>query len=65
MQQSYDVFFASSNFNKYNEAKKILEIFGIRLGFFKCELEEIQSDSLSQIAQKKLLMHSNNVKNLS
>lgn len=55
MQQSYDVFFASSNFNKYNEAKKILEIFGIRLGFFKCELEEIQSDSLSQIAQKKVI----------
>jgi XTP/dITP diphosphohydrolase len=54
MQQSYDVFFASSNLNKYIEAKKILENFGVHLGFFKCELEEIQSNSLSNVAQKKV-----------
>ncbi len=54
MPQSYDLFFASSNFQKYQEAKKILEDFEIRLGFFKCELEEIQSDSTSLIARKKV-----------
>ncbi|MFB5598187.1 MAG: non-canonical purine NTP pyrophosphatase, partial [Nitrosopumilaceae archaeon] len=54
MQQSYDVFFASSNINKYIEAKKILDNFGISLGFFKCDLEEIQSDSVNQIALRKV-----------
>ncbi len=55
MRQSYDVFFASSNKNKYQEAKKILENFGIRIGFFKCELKEIQSDLLKEIATHKVL----------
>lgn len=53
MQQSFDLYFASSNINKFNEAKKILNNFGIHIGFFKCELEEIQSDSLSDIAKNK------------
>ncbi len=53
MQQSFDLLFASSNRHKYQEAKKILDPFGINLGFFKSELEEIQSNSLKDIASKK------------
>ena len=53
MQRSFDLFFVSSNRHKYQEAKKILDSFGINLGFFKSELEEIQSDSLKDIASKK------------
>ncbi|MGH1567410.1 MAG: RdgB/HAM1 family non-canonical purine NTP pyrophosphatase [Nitrosopumilus sp.] len=53
MQQLFDLFFASSNNNKYNEIKKILDFFGINIGFFKYPLEEIQSDSLKNIASKK------------
>ena len=54
MQMSYDVFFASSNKNKFFEAKKILEEFNISLGFFKCNLLEIQSDKLEDIALQKI-----------
>lgn len=53
MPQSFDIFFASSNLHKFKEAKKILDDFGINLGFFKCELEELQSDSLNEIAKHK------------
>ena len=53
MQQSFDLLFASSNVHKFQEAKKILEHFGIKLGFYKCNLEEIQSDSLKEIANHK------------
>jgi len=53
MPESYDVLFASSNTHKYEEAKKILAEFGIKLGFFQTELVEIQDDSLSEIALKK------------
>ena len=53
MQKSFDLFFVSSNNHKYVEAKSILETFGIKLGFLKSELEEIQSNSLDEIAQRK------------
>ena len=53
MQQSFDIFFVSSNKHKYLEAKTILDSFGIRLGFLKQGLEEIQSDSIKKIATKK------------
>ena len=53
MQQSFDLFFASSNNHKYHEAKKILDSFGIQLGFFESNLEEIQSNLLKDIALKK------------
>lgn len=60
MQQSYnnintkyDLFFASSNTHKYEEANRILESFGISLGFFKPEIDEIQSDDIKHIARKK------------
>ena len=53
MQQSFDLFFVSSNNHKYQEAEKILNTFGICLGFSKYALEEIQSNSLKDIALKK------------
>ena len=53
MQQSFDLFFVSSNKHKYNEVQKILRSFGIKLGFFKTSLEEMQSSSLKIIAAKK------------
>lgn len=55
MQQLYDVYFASSNKNKYSEAKEILSSFGIKLGFFRCELEERQSETLKGVAHYKAL----------
>src|SRR5210317_1664751 len=53
MHKSFDLFFASSNSHKYHEAKNILDLFGINLGFLKSNLEEIQSNSLHDIAIKK------------
>ncbi|MBT8251743.1 MAG: RdgB/HAM1 family non-canonical purine NTP pyrophosphatase [Nitrosopumilus sp.] len=53
MQKSFDLFFVSSNNHKYAEAKSILETFGIKLGFLKSNLEEIQSNSLDEIAVRK------------
>ena len=53
MQQLYDLYFVSSNNHKYKEAKKILDSFGVELGFFKSNLEEIQSSSLKIIAKQK------------
>jgi len=55
MPKLYDVLFASSNIHKYEEAEKILAEFEIKLEFFKTDLMEIQSDSLSEIALKKVL----------
>ena len=53
MQRSSNLLFASSNKKKYIEARKILDSFGIKIDFFKCELEETQSDSIKEIALKK------------
>ena len=53
MHKSSDLFFVSSNRHKYDEAKKILDSFGITLGFFKSSLQEIQSNSLHDIAIAK------------
>ena len=53
MPQSFDLFFVSSNNHKYQESEKILNEFGIDIGFFKYDLEEIQSDLLKDIALKK------------
>jgi len=50
-----DVLFASSNTNKYEEAKKILAEFDIELDFFQTDLVEIQDDSLAKIAVQKAL----------
>lgn len=53
MPKSFDLFFVSSNENKYREARKILSGFGVDAGFICSSLEEIQSDSLREIAEKK------------
>ena len=50
MQKSFDLYFVSSNNHKFQEAKIILDSFGIKLGFIKSTLEEIQSNSLKEIA---------------
>jgi XTP/dITP diphosphohydrolase len=55
MSQLFDVYFASSNKNKYQEVKKILGKFGIKVGFFRCKLTEIQADSIKEIANQKVL----------
>ncbi len=54
MLQSYDVYFASSNRNKFFEVRKILNEFNINVGFYKCSLQEIQSNSLEKIASQKI-----------
>ena len=54
MQMSFDVLFASSNRNKFNEAKNILSNCKIDLGFFKSSLTEIQAKSIKQIAALKV-----------
>lgn len=53
MHKLFDLYFVSSNSHKYKEAKSILDSFGIKLGFLKLNLEEIQSNSLKEIAEKK------------
>lgn len=53
MQPLSDLFFVSSNVHKYQEAKQILNSFGVRVNFFKSILEEIQSDSFEEIALRK------------
>tara|TARA_B110000263_G_scaffold178588_1_gene156246 strand:- start:89 stop:646 length:558 start_codon:yes stop_codon:yes gene_type:complete len=53
MLQSSKLFFASSNSHKFEEAKRILSKIEIDLTLFKTKLEEIQSDSLAQIATRK------------
>lgn len=53
MQTLYSLYFATSNKNKFVEAKSILSEFGISLGLFKCNLQEIQSDTLEEVARHK------------
>ena len=53
MQQSFDLFFVSSNKHKCLGLKNILDSFGIRLGFLKLSLEEIQSNSIKKKVQIK------------
>ena len=45
------VFFATGNINKFNEARSILSPCGIRVGMLRLKGDEIQSDSLKEIAQ--------------
>jgi XTP/dITP diphosphohydrolase len=52
---SSSIFFASSNKNKFNEAKNITSKFGLKLVFLKSHLQEIQSDNLEYIARHKAL----------
>lgn len=47
------VLFATSNGNKFAEASSILAEFGIKSEMFECELEEMQSGELPEIAARK------------
>jgi len=49
------ILFASSNKNKFEEAREILAKFGILLKFFKSSLQEIQADTLEEVAFHKSL----------
>ena len=53
MDKLSNLFFVSSNTNKFKEAKEILASFGISIQFFKLNLKEIQSNSIKEIATKK------------
>jgi XTP/dITP diphosphohydrolase len=55
MQQSSELFFVSSNTHKFTEAERILSNLGLEINLFKTTLEEIQSNSLSEIAKRKAL----------
>ena len=55
MQQSSELFFVSSNTHKFTEAERILSNLGLEISLFKTTLEEIQSNSLSEIAKRKVL----------
>ena len=55
MRKSFDLYFASSNKNKYSEAKEILSKFHLNLGFFEFAPVEIQSNSILEIATQKSL----------
>ena len=50
---SFDLFFVSSNPHKYREAKQIMASLNVSLGFLESNLQEIQSDSISDIATTK------------
>jgi len=55
MQTLSEILFASSNKNKFREARSILSKFGIELKFLSCHLQEIQADGLEQIARDKVI----------
>ena len=45
------VFFATGNINKFNEARSILSSYGFAVAMLRVKGDEIQSDSLKEIAQ--------------
>jgi XTP/dITP diphosphohydrolase len=49
------VFFATSNFNKFNEARKVLGECGIVMGMLRVKTAEIQSEKLKEIAQASVI----------
>ena len=54
-QQLSELYFASSNIHKFEESQRILSRLGVNISLFKTTLEEIQSDSLSKIAERKAI----------
>lgn len=52
---SSDVLFVSSNKNKYKEARSILSKFGMKLNFFESNLQEIQAETLEEVAIHKVI----------
>ena len=55
MHQLSELYFASSNIHKFEEAQRILSNLGVKITLFKTTLEEIQSNSISKIAERKAL----------
>ena len=55
MQQLSELFFASSNEHKFQEAERILANLGMQINLFKTTLEEIQSNNLNDIAERKVI----------
>ena len=55
-QQLSELYFVSSNEHKFEEAERILSNFGVNINLFKTTLEEIQSNSLSKIAERKAIL---------
>jgi XTP/dITP diphosphohydrolase len=49
------VFFATGNINKFNEARSILSAYGFTVAMLRMKGDEIQSDSLKEIAQTSAL----------
>ena len=52
-QQLSELFFVSSNENKFREAERILSNLGVKINFSKTTLKEIQSNNLNDIAEHK------------
>jgi XTP/dITP diphosphohydrolase len=48
------VFFATGNVNKFNEARRTLGEHGVAVGMLKLKGDEIQSESLQEIAEKSV-----------
>lgn len=44
------IFFATKNFNKFNEARRVLAEYNIAVGMLKIKSLEIQSDSIEEVA---------------
>ena len=49
------VFFATGNINKFNEARSILSPYGISIGLLRMKGDEIQSDTLEEIAKSSAI----------
>jgi XTP/dITP diphosphohydrolase len=49
------IFFATNNVNKFNEARSILSRYEVAVGMLRVKALEIQSDSLSDIAQASVI----------
>ncbi len=49
------VFFATGNINKFNEVRNILSKYNISVGMLRLKGDEIQSDTLKEIAQKSVI----------
>lgn len=49
------VFFATNNFHKFEEARRVLAQYKIAVGMLRVKALEIQSDSLSDIAQASVI----------
>jgi len=49
------VFFATGNINKFNEARIILSSYGLTVAMLRVKGDEIQSDSLKEIAKKSAI----------